>query len=263
MLSVERQEFILGQLARHGVVRVESLAEQTEVSGETIRKDLIELEQAGRLRRTRGGATRQSVNRLDLPLPEREPLNRGEKALIAREACGLLQPRETVFLDASSTVLTMTDYFPSMEVTVLTNASHVIVSLGERDGVDLICTGGDYERRSRSYVGIVAEEAVRRYYLNWLFIGVNGLDSERGASEVNPGQARLKEQILRMAEQVVVLADSSKLECKSPFFFARPEQIDLLITDAGADAAVLDRYRERGITVRVAGERSGVDKGVK
>lgn len=254
MLGAERKEYILGQLVREGAVRVEALARGTGVSGETIRKDLIELEAAGKLRRTRGGATRAAVSRLDLPLPEREFLNRAEKALIAREACSLIKPRETVFLDASSTVLTMTEFFPECEVTVLTNANHVVVSLGEREGIDIICTGGDYEKRSRSYVGGLAEQAVRRYYLNWLFIGVDGLDAARGASEVNPGQARLKEQILSMAEQVVVLADASKLERKSPFFFARSEEIDLLLTNDGADAAVLDRYRERGIAVRVAKE---------
>ena len=254
MLTPARHDHILHQVALHGTVRSEDLARECGVTGETIRKDLIQLEVDGRIRRTRGGAARLSLNRLDLPLPEREPLNRPEKAAIARHACSLLRARDTIFLDASSTVLTMTEFFPEQEATVITNANHVVVSLGNREQVDLICTGGDYEKRSRSYVGILAEEAVRRYYLQWLFIGVDGLDSVRGASEVNPGQARLKEQILPMAEKVCVLADHSKLERKSPFFFARPEQLDLLITDAGASEKTMASFRKRGIEVQVAQE---------
>ncbi|MFP4541763.1 MAG: DeoR/GlpR family DNA-binding transcription regulator [Opitutales bacterium] len=252
MLQAERHRWIVNQLALHEVLRAEELASDCGVTLETIRKDLIVLEEKGRLKRTRGGAQRLPSHRFDLPLPERESLNRPAKAAIARTAARLIRPRDTVFLDASSTVLTMTEFFPTHEVTVMTNASHVVVALGGQEKVDLICTGGDYERRSRSYVGLLAEEAVQRYYLQWFFIGVDAFDGQRGASEVNPGQARLKERILPLAERVCVLADHTKLERKSAFFFARPRQVHLLITDAAADPAILARYREGGIEVLVA-----------
>lgn len=252
MLLAERQEWILKQVSLREIVKAEDLAEDCGVTLETIRKDLIALEQAGRLRRTRGGARRLPSQRFDLPLPEREALNRDLKAAIARRACDLIRPRDIVFLDASSTALTMTEFFPRQECTVITNASHVVVALGPNESVDLICTGGDYERRSRSYVGRLAEDAVQRYYLQWFFIGVDGFDGQRGASEVNPGQARLKERIVSMAERVCVLADHTKLERKSPFFFASARQAHVLITDKGADPELLERYRKLGIEVLVA-----------
>jgi len=221
------------------------------MSPETVRTDLIQLEDAGKLRRVRGGAQRLESNLSGLPLPEREALNREEKAVIARTACTLIRPRDTIFMDASSTVLTMTQFFPEFEVNVLTNANHVVVSLGGRANVDVICTGGDYEERSRSYTGILAEHAVQRYYLQWMFIGLDGVDSVRGASEFNPGQAHLKERIIPMAEKVCVLADHTKLERKSPFFFAYPKQISLLLTDSGADPEVLEKFRNQGIGIIV------------
>ena len=252
MLLAERHQWILNQLALKEVLPAEELATACSVTLETIRKDLIALEKTGRLQRTRGGARRLPSQRFDLPLPEREALNRALKAPIARAACGLIRPRDTVFLDASSTVLTMTEFFPPQEATVITNASHVVVALGPYEKIDLVCTGGDYERRSRSYVGPLAEEAVQRYFLQWLFIGVDGIDSRRGASEVNPGQARLKERIIPVAERVCVLADHTKLERKSAFFFARPRQIHILITDAAADRSVLNSFQEQGIEVVIA-----------
>ena len=251
-LPAERTEIILAQLRQQGLARSSELAQACGVTEETIRKDLIQMEREGLLLRTRGGARRSSPQRLDLPLPERDSLNRKEKKAIAAAACRLIEPRDTVFLDASSTVLEMTGFFPDREVTVVTNANHVVVSLGEFASIDLICTGGEYERRSRSYVGIVAEESVQRYYLQWMFIGVDGLDPHRGASEVNPGQARLKERILPMAEKVCVLADHTKLRRKSPFFFARPNQIHYLVTDERAEEDILEAYRRLGIEVLVA-----------
>jgi DeoR/GlpR family transcriptional regulator of sugar metabolism len=253
MLTAERHRQILQQLAIKETLSGIDLAKRFRVSAETIRTDFIQLESAGKLVRIRGGAQRVREHRHGLPLPEREALNREAKRMIARKACTLIHSRDTLFLDASSTVLTMTDTFPDIEATVLTNANHVVVSLGDHPLIDVICTGGDYEQRSRSYVGILAEEAVQRYYLQWLFIGLDGFHSRRGASEVNPGQARLKERIIPLAEKVCVLADHTKLERNSSIFFARPNQIDILLTDERADQRTVENFRRQGIEVIICG----------
>ncbi|KAF0094508.1 MAG: hypothetical protein E1N59_1813 [Puniceicoccaceae bacterium 5H] len=253
MIAAERYDLILSHLGAKGVVKTKELKELLHVSEETIRQDLIQLEKMGELRRVHGGAAPSGMSRFTLPLPEREALHREEKVAIAQKACSLVQPRDTIFLDASSTVLTMASLLPDMEATVLTNANHVIVSLGQRTNLDLICTGGDYERRSRSYTGVLAEEALQRFLIQKMFIGVDGLDVSRGASEVNAGQARLKERLIPIAEQVIVLADASKLERRSSFFFARLAQIDTLITTRPADPRLLDAFRKEGVSVIVAG----------
>lgn len=254
MRMLERHHQILEALAVNGRVRIAELAREWGVSEETLRKDLIHLEEQGNLRRVRGGAERARYTGLTLPLPERARFNRGEKEKIAREACSLVKTRETVFLDASSTVLTMAEFLPDIELTVLTNASHVVAALGERPKFDVICTGGSYEARSRSFVGVVAEESMSRYLIHWLFLGVNGLDVQRGASEINPGQARLKERLIPLAERVCVLADSTKLNQRSAFFFGLPRQIDVLVTDQGAPEILVDQFRQAGIRVIRAGD---------
>lgn len=249
MLSNDRHERILAFVNAQGSMKTTDLVDMLEVSNETVRKDLLLLEQAGQLKRIHGGAVRLANQQFELPLPEREPLNRKNKAFIAQAACDMLSCRDTVFLDASSTVLAMTDFWPEKEITVLTNANHVVVRLGARSHVDIVCTGGEYERRSRSYIGVLAEEAVNRYLIERMFIGVDGFDPVRGASELNPGQARLKERLIPLAEEVVVLADHTKLNKKSAFFFAKPRQIHRLITDDQADEDVVERIRSHGIQV--------------
>lgn len=253
MLGSQRHLAILKILTSEESVSIRFLEQELGVSGETIRTDLIQLEKEGKLHRIRGGARGLNEHNLGLPLPERAALNREEKATIARQACRLIRPRDTVFLDASSTVLTMKDFFPDLETTVITNANHVVVSLGHRSNVDIVCTGGEYEQRSRSYVGILAEEAIQRYYIHWLFIGVDGIDSLRGPSEVNRGQAHLKERIIPLAEKVCVLADHTKLERNSAFFFARPNHIHMLLTDHKADPLHVERFEQAGIKVIVCG----------
>lgn len=252
MLPDQRRKAILDLLETEGTVRTLPLARLFKVSDETIRHDLDALASNGRLLRVHGGATRGRDIRHDLPLPERTALNPREKALIAREAVKLIQPRDTVFFDASSTVLTMTEYLPDQPVTILTNAHHVVVALGGKPHCDLICTGGHYEERSRSYVGPGAEEALRRFVIRWMFVGLDGLHPELGASELNPGQAVLKERIIARSEKLCVVTDHTKLGRTTPFLFARPDQIDILITDDGAPTEVLKRFENLGIEIIIA-----------
>lgn len=252
MLPAERQAAILRRIEIEGVVRTLGLARDFGVTDETIRKDIQELAAARKILRIHGGATRATDTRHDLPLPERTSLNRLEKAAVAREACKLIQPRDTVFFDASSTVLMMADYLADQPVTVLTNAHHVVVALGGRPHCDLICTGGAYEERSRSYVGPIAEEALKRFVIRWMFVGVDGLHSRRGASEVNPGQAILKERVIPRAENVCVVCDHTKLERTSPFLFAQLDQLDVLVTDERAPADALRRFEDQGVRIILA-----------
>ncbi len=249
MQPTQRQETILHHLEVDNVVRTVDLVREFGVTEETIRKDLEMLAASKRLIRTHGGAMRLPNSRHDLPMPVCQEMNQLEKAAIAAEAVKLIQPHDTVFLDGSSTVLRMAECLPAIPLTVLTNAHHVVVALGDRNDCDLICTGGYYENRSRSYVGELAEEALRRFVIRWLFLGVDGLHSELGASEVNPGQAILKERLIPRVENVVVVCDSTKLEKKSPFLFAGIQRINILVTDSHASPDTLRRLEGLGVRV--------------
>ena len=231
------------------MVKSVELAREFNVTNETIRKDLEYLEAEKRVLRVHGGATGVSDSRYDLPLPARQSVNRNVKYAVAREAARLVSPNSTLFLDASSTVLMMTETLPEVPMTVLTNAHHVVVALGGRPKCDLICTGGNYEEKSRSYVGAVAEDSLRRYVIEWLFMGVDAFDHAMGASEVNPGQAILKERLIPRAENVCIVCDSSKLGKRSPFIFAAVDQVDYLVTDDAIDPAQLRLFEGEGIKV--------------
>ena len=249
MLPPERQNIIQTKLAELGSVRTIELAAALDVTDETVRRDLEVLEQRGDLVRIHGGAVRPSQTREEIPLTERQLVNREAKTAIAKVAAKRIQPNDTIFIDASSTALTLAEHLPDFHLTVLTNAHNVVTALAERDGIDLICTGGLWEPRSRSYVGLAAETALRKHNIHRMFFSCNGVHLERGVSETNSRQAAFKERVITCSEEICLLADSTKIGLKSSFFFARIEELSTLITNNDANPDVMDAMAGHGIEV--------------
>lgn len=253
MLAIDRQRRILELLRATGSLRTIETAVALGVTDETVRKDFETLERAGQLIRMHGGARSAERPKEELPLNERQKIRLGEKRMIARAAAGRIEANETIFLDASSTVLTLTEFLPELPLTILTNALDVFAALAERPNVDLICTGGLFDARSRSFIGLTAETALRRYNISRMFFSGNGFHLERGLSESNSRQAAFKERVIEHSEEVVFLADHSKLGQKSAFFFAGTSDVSCLVTDSGADPEFVANLEGLGAEVVIAG----------
>jgi DeoR/GlpR family transcriptional regulator of sugar metabolism len=249
MLAIDRQRRILDLLNGTGSLRTTDTATILGVTDETVRKDFEVLEKRGGLIRIHGGASRPERIKEEQPFNERQAVRREEKLAIARLAAGRIRANETIFLDASSTVLTLTEFLPEVPLTVLTNALNVITALAERPNLELICTGGTFDARSRSFIGLIAEKSLQRYNIHRMFFSGNGLHLERGVSERNARQAAFKERVIACAEDAVLLADHSKLGQKSAFFFAAVADVSCLITDAAADSEFTTALQARGVEV--------------
>lgn len=249
MLAIDRQRRILELLNGTGSLRTTETAADLGVTDETVRKDFEILEKRGELIRTHGGASRPERIRGELPFTERQAIRREEKQAIARLAASRIQANETIFLDASSTVLTLTEFLPDLPLTILTNALNVFSALADRANLELICTGGLFDPKSRSFIGLTAEKSLQRYNIHRMFFSGNGLHLERGVSESNSRQAAFKERVIANAEDVVFLADHSKLGQKAAFFFAQVADLSCLITDKAADPEFVETLQGRGVEV--------------
>jgi len=204
----------------------------------------------GELLRSHGGASLPEKIRGDVPFNERQAIRREEKKAIARVAAGRIRPNETIFLDASSTVLTLTEFLPiDMPLTVITNALNVINALADRPNLDLICTGGLHVAKSQSFVGLAAEKSLLRYHIHRMFLSGDGLHLERGLSESNSRQASFKERVIASAEDVVFLADHSKLGRKASYFFGEVGDLSCLVSDEKADAGFVADLQAMGVEV--------------
>lgn len=249
MLAIDRQRRILDLLKATGSLRTMETATELGVTDETVRKDFEILEKRGDLVRTHGGASQPLKPRREQPFSERQAAQRNEKREIAKLAAARIQENETIFLDASSTVLTLAEFLPDLPLTIVTNALNIFSALSDRQNLNLISTGGLYDPVSRSFIGLTAEKSLRSYNIDRMFFSANGIHLDRGISESNARQAAFKERVIEHAGDVVLLADHTKLGQKSSFFFTEIEQLGCLITDSQADQEFIRELATRGIEI--------------
>jgi DeoR family L-fucose operon activator len=250
MLVAERYEKIVQLVNERGSIRVSELSELCQVTEETIRRDLDRLEQAGRLRRSHGGAVDiKDHHQPEIPYFEREITHADEKKRIAQEAIKLIQPKDRILLDASTTAWYMASSIPDIPLTVLTNSIKVAMALSSKKKIEVISTGGLLASRSLSYVGPLAERSLDAYHVDKVFLSCKGVHLERGISESNELQARIKSIMIGMADQVILLADSSKFGVQAFTHVADLVDVNTIITDRRIPQETLIQLEERQISV--------------
>ncbi|WP_042160128.1 DeoR/GlpR family DNA-binding transcription regulator [Paenibacillus gorillae] len=249
MLVAERYEKIVQLVNERSSIRVSELSELCGVTEETIRRDLDRLEQAGRLRRSHGGAVSVREQQPETPYAEREIMHAEEKKRIAQEALSFIQPNDRILLDASSTAWYMASNLPDIPLTVLTNSIKVALELSGKEKIEVISTGGLLASRSLSYVGPLAERSLDAYYVNKLFLSCKGVHLDKGISESNELQARIKHKMIGIADQVILLADASKFGVQAFTHVADLSDVNAIITDRRIPDAIAAQLREREIAV--------------
>lgn len=249
MLVQERYDKIVQLVNERGSIRVTELSELCQVTEETIRRDLDRLEQAGRLRRSHGGAVSVKDQQPEIPYFEREITHADEKRRIAEEAVKMIQPKDRILLDASSTAWYMAASMPDIPLTVLTNSIKVAMELSSKEKIEVISTGGILASRSLSYVGPLAERSLDAYHVDKAFFSCKGVHLERGISESNELQARIKHKMVGMADQVILLADSSKFGVQAFTHVADMSDVDIIITDGRVSPELLLQLKEKHIFI--------------
>ncbi|MFC4100068.1 DeoR/GlpR family DNA-binding transcription regulator [Paenibacillus xanthanilyticus] len=249
MLVAERYEKIIQLVNERGSIRVTELSELCQVTEETIRRDLDRLEAAGKLRRSHGGAVSVKEGQAETPYSEREVLYADEKRRIAQEAVRQIMPKDRILLDASTTAWYMAASMPDIPLTVLTNSIKVAAELSTKERIEVIATGGIVAPRSLSFVGPLAERSLDAYHVDKLFLSCKGAHLERGISESNELQARIKQRMIGIADRVILLADGSKFGSQAFAQVARWDAVHEVITDRTATAAAVEALREQGIVV--------------
>ncbi|MGW1768969.1 DeoR/GlpR family DNA-binding transcription regulator [Streptomyces sp. NPDC002073] len=234
MYAPERQQHIVRLARDAGRVDVLSLAEEFQVTAETVRRDLKALDRAGLVRRVHGGAI--PAGRLDFEpdLTEREATAAEEKDRIAAAALAELPAAGSVILDAGSTVARLAARIPGdRALTVVTHALPVAARLSDHMGIDLHLVGGRVRHRTRAAVDAWALRAYAEIRADVLFLATNGFTPEGGLTTPDLAEAAVKRAAVAAARRVVLLADSAKAGQEHFARFAAFAEIDLLITDAG------------------------------
>lgn len=253
MFPEERRREIVAGLKKDGRCLVADLAKRLDVSEVTIRQDLDALEKEGVLRRTHGGAILNVKIGLERPFQVEETSHKSEKERIADAAVDLVSSGDTLILDVGTTVTAAARKLVEQKKkpTVFTNGLNIAAILEADPDITTIVTGGTLRPKQHSLVNPFAEFILPRIHADLALIGVSGIDAEQGVTNVNVAEAEMKALFVKAARRRVVLADGSKIGKIALAKFADLSEIDLLITDAGADEAELAALREKGLEVKV------------
>jgi len=232
MNNVERHQFIIKQIEKHGHVAVVDLCEELKVSSVTIRKDLQFLEDAGILFRTHGGATNVNPYQKDRSINEKAHLHAEAKRRIGIEAAKLVEPNDSIIIASGTTMQFFAkEISPQDRLTVITSAINVTMELIRHDNVDIIQLGGPVRKTSSSIMGRYAEDLLGDFFCSKLFLGVDGIDAEFGITTTNAQEALLNRKMMESAHKVIVLADASKFDRKSLGKIATLSKVDMIISD--------------------------------
>lgn len=248
-----RQRRILDLLARDGYESINEMASRLGVSPMTVRRDLSELEDEGLIRRTHGGAVSETLGQVDLAYSARRSQHARAKRQIGAAAAQFVRPGDVIFLDAGTTVLAMTEFLAAIRpLTVVTHSLSVVERLSGREGIDVFLLGGKVRRDLMSVVGYRTEEHLASFRIDTSFLGTGGLDPERGLTHSTVDEIPIKKLAARIAGQVIVLADRTKIGRKGLVYYLGLDAINMWICD-GKDRADVHHYRRRA----AAGPASG------
>ena len=214
MYAEERQQAMAQLVTERGRLSVNELAEQYDVTTETVRRDLSALERIGLVRRVHGGAVPAgALTAIEAGLVERDSANTEEKDRIAKAALDLLPPAgSTVLLDAGSTTSRLARLLPrDHRLTVVTHAVPVAARLAGLPQVDLHLLPGRVRPTTQAAVGAETVAALSGLRVDVAFLGTNGLTVQHGLSTPDRDEAATKRAMVACARQVVVLADASKI----------------------------------------------------
>ncbi len=248
--SERRREQILAHLGAHDRTAVNELSQVLGVSEVTVRKDLDQLEAQGLLTRVHGGAVVSGRGRLELYFAAREQEHLEEKRRIAQVAAALIRPGQYIFLDASTTALQVARLIKDREdLVVVTNGLYTALELNFSGGITTIVVGGTMRRRSSSLVGSLNFNSLQRLRVDIGFFGARGVTAQDGLMESDLDEAQLKQRLVSSSGTVVGIVDASKFGVRAFSAFALPQEIDRIITDEHAPAAIVEEMRANGVTV--------------
>lgn len=251
--TVERRLVIIKKLDLKGKVDVRDLSNMFGVSEVTIRNDLAQLEKKNILIRARGGALKIDPVGIDYHISEKDKINIKAKQLIGSEAVKLVNEGDTIMIDSGTTAIQLVRSLnKKISLTVITNALNIANQLNNNENIQVIIPGGILRNKSFSLIGTAAEKSMKNYYCDKLFLGVDGLNIDYGLSTPNIEEAHFNSAMIEMSNQVIVLADSSKIGKRSLAFICPISKIDILITDDGISSEQKKSIENIGIKLIIA-----------
>ncbi|KIQ02190.1 DeoR faimly transcriptional regulator [Agrobacterium tumefaciens] len=256
MHESERHRIILSAIQEKPVVTVQDIAELTDASEATIRRDIASLHVQGKLRRVRGGAEAvhppQLGNLAARPFRVSESVNIDKKRSIARKAVDLCEEGDAIIINGGTTTFQMVHYMSARRLQVMTNSFAIAEHLVKHSKCNVSVPGGAIYRDQSLILSPFENDAIRNFYARRIFIGAQGVGA-LGIMESDALVIQSEQKLMRQAEELIVMIDSSKFRKRSSLILCPLENVSTIITDEGITDEAARMVEAAGVTLIVAG----------
>ncbi|MDF2670115.1 MAG: DeoR family transcriptional regulator [Paenibacillus sp.] len=250
MLAAERKLRIVEYTRQYRVATVTDLAKEFNVHEATIRRDLMEIEQEGLLKRTHGGAIVEHWTHDEPSFNDRFNTQLEQKMRIGKLAANMVQDGEHIIIDSGTTTLHIAkNLVHRSNITVVTNDINIASELRDASGIKVVLTGGDLYPSSYMLNGMFTDQVLGSLHVEKAFIGIPALHPVHGLMHPEALLVPAKKGMIRAAQEIIVVADDSKIGKLSLYTVAPTSSIHTLITGIGAGEQDLKLFRDAGVTV--------------
>jgi len=248
--SLERQNQILEHIRRSQRISIAEVCGNFLVSEATARRDLETLANDGRIQRVHGGAIALTQAPPEQPILQRQNEQAQEKLRIGRAAAELIKDGETVFLGSGTTVLEAArNLRERRNLTVITNSLPVVNALAGLEEITVICLGGMLRESELSFIGHITEQALAEVRADKVLIGTRAISLEHGLTHEYLPETMTDRAILKAGQEIIVLADHTKLGRAATVLLAPIESVHTLVADRLSSEDFVEAVRERGVRV--------------
>jgi len=247
MLPDRRHELILRTLREDGPATIDSLAKRLGASHATVRRDLVQLDEEGLLKRVYGGAV--PIVDKDDPFTDVATVRVDEKDQIARRCAELVKDGETILLDIGTTAHLVARQLHGRSLTVITSNLAVYEELADEHSIQLVLLGGVVRRDYRSLVGFLTEDNLRQIHADRLFLGTSGVRPNGQVMDTTVVEVPVKRAMIAASDKVILVADVGKFPGTGMCRVCGPQELDTVVTNGPADRATSAALREAGVEV--------------
>jgi DeoR/GlpR family transcriptional regulator of sugar metabolism len=257
MHAAEREQLILELLRQRGFIRFEELDRRVQGSPATLRRDLQRLEMGGKITRLHGGArligseNSQRSSLSGVPFQQNIGINRKQKEAIGRAAAAICRQGESVIIDGGSTTLQMCNLLEPLGLQVLTNSLHIVSALLPQQGTQVSIPAGTLFREQNIILSPLEDDGMGGFHASKLFLGAAAI-GQHGLMQTDVLLVQVERRLLKRADEVVALIDSSKFDAPTGHAVCALQDVDILITDSGVSEKHLKMLEKASIKVIIA-----------
>ncbi len=248
MLKAERQKFIMTKIASDQKVSTIKLALDLNISEDTVRRDLNELNKKGLLEKVYGGAI--PIEEKPTSIFDMVVLNSDKKDIIGNKALSLISDGQVIIMSGGTTNLAFAKLLPpSLKATIYTYSLPIAMQLAQHPNIELIFIGGKLQKNAMVTIGMDVVQVLSKLKADICFMGSSSINVRLGLTEMGYEVSLVKKAMMEASEKVVCMVTSEKLDTKMPYVVCELNQLNLIITDLNPDTPILDDYIKAGVHI--------------